>query len=324
MYTKEQLRIVFMGTPDFAVESLKELITNGYNVVGVVTTPDKPAGRGQKINESAVKQYAKNLNIPILQPEKLKDPDFQQTLSELKADLQVIVAFRMLPESVWNMPPLGSINVHASLLPNYRGAAPINRAIMNGEKYTGVTTFLLKHEIDTGDILQYEKIEITPDDNVGTVHDKLMYSGAKLLIRTIESICAGNTQGTPQSALMPQDGVLKNAPKIFKDDCKINWHAPADQIINHIRGLSPYPAAFCELIKNETEIFQTKIFKATFEPTQNTKPIGSIDTDGKNFIKVHVTDGLITLHDIQLAGKKRMPIADFLRGFHIDENTMFK
>lgn len=309
------MRIVFMGTPDFAVESLKALIDNGYNVVGVVTTPDKPAGRGQKMSESAVKQFAKSKGLPILQPEKLKDVDFQDTLRSWKADLQVIVAFRMLPESVWSMPPLGSINVHASLLPNYRGAAPINRAIMNGETETGVTTFLLKHEIDTGDILQYEKISIEPDDNVGTIHDKLMILGAKLLIKTIEAIEKGNIKGTPQSELMPADGILKSASKIFKEDCRINWKEEPAKIINQIRGLSPYPTAYGDLKIDDAAPLSMKIFNAKFEQHEHNQPLGKIETDGKSYFKVCVKGGFIALYEVQLAGKKRMLITDFLRGF---------
>ncbi|MBO4601945.1 MAG: methionyl-tRNA formyltransferase [Salinivirgaceae bacterium] len=315
MYSKESLRIVFMGTPDFAVESLKALIDNGYNVVGVVTTPDKPAGRGQKLSESAVKQFAVSKGLPVLQPEKLKDADFQDTLRSWKADLQVIVAFRMLPESVWSMPPLGSINVHASLLPNYRGAAPINRAIMNGETESGVTTFLLKHEIDTGDILQFERTPITANDNAGTLHDRLMIIGAGLLIKTVEQICAGNTKGTPQSDLMPADGILKGAPKIFKDDCRIDWNAEPQTIINQIRGLSPYPAAFSNLQRDNEEPLPIKIFCGKFEQYSHNQPFGKVSTDGKSYIKVYVEGGTITLGEVQLAGKKRMPVADFLRGF---------
>jgi methionyl-tRNA formyltransferase len=322
MYSKESLRIVFMGTPDFAVESLKALIDNGYNVVGVVTTPDKPAGRGQKLSESAVKQFAVSKGLPILQPEKLKDPVFQNTLRSWKADLQVIVAFRMLPESVWNMPPLGSINVHASLLPNYRGAAPINRAIMNGETESGVTTFLLKHEIDTGDILQFERTPISPDDNAGTLHDRLMMIGAGLLIKTVEQICSGNTKGTPQSELMPADGILKSAPKIFKDDCRINWTAPAATIINQIRGLSPYPAAFSNLQKDNEEPQPMKIYNGRFEQCTHNQPLGKVSTDGKSYIKVFVEGGTITLGEVQLAGKKRMPVADFLRGFKTEGSEL--
>ncbi len=312
------MRIVFMGTPDFAVESLKALIDNGYNVVGVVTTPDKPAGRGQKMSESAVKQFAKSKGLPILQPEKLKDVDFQDALRSWKADLQVIVAFRMLPESVWSMPPLGSINVHASLLPNYRGAAPINRAIMNGETETGVTTFLLKHEIDTGDILQYEKISIEPDDNVGTIHDKLMILGAKLLIKTIEAIEKGNIKGTPQSQLMPADGILKNAPKIFKEDCRIDWKEEPAKIINQIRGLSPYPTAYGDLKIDDAAPLSMKIFNAKFEQHEHNQPLGKMETDGKSYFKVCVKGGFIALYEVQLAGKKRMLITDFLRGFRCD------
>ena len=312
-----------MGTPDFAVQPLRELVENNYEVVAVVTMPDKPAGRGKKIQFSDVKKTALEHQLPLLQPKKLKNPEFLEELASFNANLFIVVAFRMLPESVWNMPPLGSINVHASLLPNYRGAAPINWAIMNGEEYTGVTTFLLKHEIDTGDILQYEKIKIEPDDNVGIVHDKLMIVGASLLIKTVESICAGNTKGTPQSELMPADGILKGAPKIFKDDCRINWNDEPLTIINKIRGLSPYPAAFGELKRTGCEPLSMKIFCGKFEEMQHNEPVGKITSDGKSYLKVFVRNGTISLDDIQLAGKKRMPIADFLRGFKdINEYSM--
>jgi methionyl-tRNA formyltransferase len=313
--SKADFRIVFMGTPEFAVESLKALIENQFNVVGVVTNADKPAGRGQKIIESAVKQYADSQNIPVLQPEKLKDPQFQKDLKELEADLQVIVAFRMLPESVWNLPPMGSINVHASLLPHYRGAAPINHVIINGETYSGVTTFFLKHEIDTGDILFYEKVPILPEDNAGSLHDKLMTVGANLLIKSIEAIIANNYTEIPQSQLIGENEMIKMAPKIFKEDCRIDWSAEPVNIINLIRGLSPYPASFTELIREGHEPLIMKVFLATFHPKTHHNEIGSIASDMKNFIHVQVNGGYIELLEIQIAGKRRMMVAEFLRGF---------
>ncbi|WP_195759201.1 methionyl-tRNA formyltransferase [Pedobacter puniceum] len=301
------MRIVFMGTPDFAVASLDALVKAGFDIVGVITTPDKPAGRGQKIQESAVKKYAKEHHLYILQPEKLKAPEFLKELKALEADLQVVVAFRMLPEAVWNMPKLGTINLHASLLPQYRGAAPINWAILNGEKESGVTTFFLKHEIDTGDILFYEKVDITDDMTAGQLHDELMLIGAKLLTETVKAIKEGNYEEKPQDEF--DIAVLKHAPKIFKDDCKINWNQPVQKVYNHIRGLSPYPAAFTYLQDKTFKIFTGLKENATV----NIQP-GEYLTDGKTFLKFAALDGYISVKEIQLEGKKRMQIDEFLRG----------
>jgi len=302
------MKIVFMGTPDFAVASLDALIQANFNVVAVITAPDKPAGRGQKINESAVKKYAVEKNIPVLQPEKLKNPEFLQELKAYQADLQVVVAFRMLPEIVWNMPPKGTINLHGSLLPQYRGAAPINHAIINGEKESGVTTFFLTHEIDTGAIIQSDSTPITDDETAGELHDKLMHIGANLLVKTVKAIEDGNYTEQPQ----PQSEVLKHAPKIFKDDCKIDWNNPNQLIYNLIRGLSPYPTAFTLL--NDKML---KIFKAEMEDKEPGIVAGGFLTDGKTYLKFATKDGFIKLLDIQYEGKKRMLIEDFLRGMRL-------
>jgi len=302
------MKIVFMGTPDFAVASLDALVRANFNVVAVVTAPDKPAGRGQKLNESAVKKYAVEKNIPVLQPEKLKNPEFIKVLKSFNADLQVVVAFRMLPEMVWDMPPKGTINLHGSLLPQYRGAAPINHAIINGEKESGVTTFFLKHEIDTGDIILSDKVDIADDETAGDLHDKLMVTGANLLVKTVEAISNGNFTEQPQS----QSDDLKHAPKIFKDDCKINWNNSSKTIYNLIRGLSPYPTAFT-LLNNKT----LKIFKAEIENKEPGIVAGGFLTDGKTYLKFATKDGFIKLLDIQYEGKKRMLIADFLRGIRL-------
>lgn len=313
--TKDNFRIVFMGTPEFAVASLKALVDNHFKVVGVVTSPDKPAGRGQKMSESAVKQFAVSQNIAVLQPENLKDPEFQEQLRSLKADLQVIVAFRMLPQSVWSMPSLGSVNVHASLLPHYRGAAPINRAIMNGEKVTGVTTFFLKHEIDTGDVLFSEKVPIDETDNAGTLHDKLMKTGAELLIKTVDSIVNNTYSETPQMGMLNPGEAIKTAPKIFKEDCRIDWSRPTNEIINLIRGLSPYPAAFTELFKSDQEPIGMKIFQAAFHEENHALALGTIVSDDKTKFQIAVNKGFVEILDLQIAGKKRMAVSDFLRGF---------
>ena len=305
------MRIVFMGTPEFAVASLDALLQAGSNVVAVITAPDKPAGRGQKLSESAVKQFALAKGLPVLQPEKLKDPAFLAELSALKADLQVVVAFRMLPEVVWNMPPKGTINLHASLLPHYRGAAPINWAIMNGETESGVTTFFLKHEIDTGDVLFAERVEILDTDTAGHLHDKLMATGASLLVHTVQAIAKGAYNEQPQAALVNgQD--IKHAPKIFKEDCLINWNFSARQVYNHIRGLSPYPTAYTML---NDKVF--KIFAARLDDTApNTAP-GTFVTDNKTYLKFACTNGFISVTDVQLEGKKRMGIEEFLRGVRL-------
>lgn len=307
------MRIVFMGTPDFAVASLEALIKSKNKVVGVVTAPDRPAGRGQKIKESAVKQCANIYDIPVLQPERLRDPEFLKQLKELEADLQVVVAFRMLPEVVWNMPKKGTINVHASLLPQYRGAAPINHAILNGEKETGVTTFLLNHQIDTGNILLSKKTEISKTDDAGTLHDKLMYLGADLLIETVEQLSANNLTPIAQKSLIENEN-LNPAPKIFRNDCKIDWSKDSETIYNHIRGLSPYPGAFTELDKKTLKVYKSKIGD---EASQH-QP-GQLITDGKSFIKIAAQDNYLYLLELQLQGKKKMNTEDFLRGNTLED-----
>ena len=301
------LRIIFMGTPQFAVPSLHKLYEAGYDIGGVVTAPDKPAGRGMQLTESAVKKYAIGKNIKILQPEKLKDPAFIAELKSLNADVQVVVAFRMLPEIVWDMPPMGTINLHGSLLPQYRGAAPINWAIINGEKETGVTTFMLQHEIDTGNILLQEKININDDETAGTLHDTMMDAGAELLLKTIKELEKGNLKEVEQPYISNMD-ILHHAPKIFTETCEINWNKSVDEIYNLIRGLSPYPAAFTFLNKKKLKIFssQKEIITHENEP-------GKWITDHKTFLKFTAKDGFISLQEIQSEGKKRMKTDDFLR-----------
>ena len=320
---KEDLRIVYMGTPDFAVESLKALVEGGYNVVGVVTMPDKPVGRhGSVLQPSPVKIYVNSKgskdfkdikDIKVLDPTSLKDEYFLNQLRSLRADLQIVVAFRMLPEVVWDMPRFGTFNLHASLLPQYRGAAPINWAVINGETETGVTTFFLTHEIDTGKIIRQEPVPIADTDNVGVVHDKLMKIGAGLVLKTVDLILAGDVETTPQNELYSNESELHPAPKIFKETCRIDWHQPAKKVYDFIRGLSPYPAAWTELAKDD-ESLSMKIYEAekVFEP--HTEAIGTIRLDGKT-IDVAVEDGFIRLLSLQLAGKKRMSAADFLNGF---------
>jgi len=300
-----------MGTPQFAVPSLNKLYEAGYTIAGVVTAPDKPAGRGMQLTESAVKKYALEKDLKILQPEKLKDPAFIEELKSLKADVQVVVAFRMLPEIVWNMPPLGTINLHASLLPQYRGAAPINWAIINGEKETGVTTFKLKHDIDTGNILLQEKISITENETAGTLHDKMMEIGGELLLKTINKLAKGKLEEIVQPhSLNLAPHTLHHAPKIFTETCEINWKKNVDEIYNLIRGLSPYPAAFTYL--NGKKL---KIFSSEKEADKEIQEPGKIFTDNKSFLKFPANDGFISLKEIQLEGKKKMMIEDFLRGW---------
>lgn len=311
-----------MGTPDFAVASLKALVDNGYNVVGVITAPDKPAGRGQKINESAVKKYAVQNNLKVLQPEKLKNPEFLAELESLKADLQIVVAFRMLPEVVWNMPSLGTFNLHASLLPQYRGAAPLNWAIINGEKESGVTTFLLDHQIDTGKILLQKKVAIGENDNVGNLHDNSMEIGSGLVLETVDRLAEGNTEGVSQSELIKETD-LKHAPKIFKEDCKIDWSKNVETIHNLIRGMSPYPAAWTEMQHIETgNIISAKIFASKKMTDTPAKP-GEIKTDGKKELLVGCFNGSLKITELQLSGKKRMKTEDFLRGFQQIKEYMF-
>ncbi|MBK1440406.1 methionyl-tRNA formyltransferase [Parapedobacter sp. ISTM3] len=310
------MRIIFMGTPQFAVASLEALLNAGEDVVAVVTAPDKPAGRGQKLQQSAVKHYAESRGIPVLQPLKLRDLNFLAGLREFNADLQVVVAFRMLPEVVWAMPPLGTINLHASLLPQYRGAAPINHAIINGETESGVSTFLLQHEIDTGHILFQEKVRIAPDDTAGDLHDKLMVIGAELLTKTVRAIAGGKANATPQNTLIA-DTELKHAPKIFKGDCEIDWRRPVDDVYNLIRGLSPYPAAYTFLDGKAL-----KVFKATKEKTAIAHPPGTYVTDGTSFLKFACNDGYIAIQELQIEGKKRMDVVDFLRGYRPSSVTI--
>jgi methionyl-tRNA formyltransferase len=327
----QTLRIVFMGTPEFAVASLDALVSAGCNIVGVVTAPDKPAGRGMKLQGSAVKKYALNQGLKILQPEKLKNPEFLSELRSLKADVQIVVAFRMLPEVVWNMPLLGTVNLHASLLPQYRGAAPINWAIINGEKETGVTTFKLQHEIDTGNILLQEKIEIGENETAGELHDKMKEIGAQLVVRTVERLANGtllelSQENIQQSMLNDQLSSqdrhspfatlhlpLKHAPKIHTETCKIDWQRSVDEIHNLIRGLSPYPAAFTE--------FGDKILKVFRSKKEHVKPIsdrGKWETDRKAYLKFAAKDGYIHIKELQLEGKKKMVIEDFLRGYRFE------
>lgn len=310
--TKQDLRIVFLGTPEFAVESLEAIISNGYNVVGVVTMPDKPAGRGHKMYQSPVKLCALEHSIEVMQPVKLKDPEFIDHLRSLRADLFIVIAFRMLPEVVWTMPRLGTFNLHASLLPRYRGAAPINRAVMNGDTETGVTTFFLKHEIDTGDIISQERIDILPADNVGDVHDRLMHLGARLTVKTIDDIVAGTLSPIPQDRLIG-DTEQTPAPKIFKEDCEIHWDMPAETIHNHVRGLSPYPAAWSTLMSDGNLQGAVKIFETAPAPTAETLAPGEILIEGDT-LTVGTATTPLRIISLQAPGKRRVPTADYLRG----------
>ncbi len=308
----KDLRIVFMGTPEFAVPSLDKLLQAEYNIVGVITAPDKPAGRGMSLQQSAIKKFALEKGLKILQPEKLKDPVFLKELKSLNADMQVVVAFRMLPEVVWNMPPMGTINLHASLLPQYRGAAPINWAIINGEKETGVTTFKLQHQIDTGNILLQEEITIGEDETVGELHDKMKEIGAKLLVKTVKELVQGNLNSIPQS-WSDRDGqtMLKHAPKLSAKTSKIDWTKTVDEVYNLIRGLLPYPGAFTLL--NSKSL---KIYKAKKEIIQPVIAAGGYETDKKTFLKFACNKGYISITELQLEGKKKLNVQEFLRGYH--------
>ena len=306
-------RIVFMGTPPFAVASLDALVKAGFTISAVVTAPDKPAGRGLQLQESAVKKYAVENNLPVLQPTKLKDPAFINALEALNANVFVVVAFRMLPEIVWNMPPMGTINVHGSLLPSYRGAAPINWAVINGEKETGVTTFKLKAAIDTGNILLQDKLPIGESDTAGTIHDKMMVLGANLLVTTLHGIINNTLAEKDQEDIINNDpNLLKHAPKIFTETCTIDWNNTTESIFNLIRGLSPFPGA---LTKLDDKIF--KIFAAQKEICKHQSPAGSVLTDNKTYLKFACADGYLHITDLQLEGKKRMQVQDFLRGYTI-------
>jgi methionyl-tRNA formyltransferase len=308
----KSLRIVFMGTPEFAVASLDALVKNGFTLVGVVTAPDKPAGRGMKLQESAVKKYAVQNNLRLLQPEKLKNPGFLEELRSLKPDIQIVVAFRMLPEQVWNMPPMGTINVHGSLLPQYRGAAPINWALINGEKETGVTTFKLKHEIDTGNILLQEKLPIAENETAGEVHDRMKELGASVLLKTIEGLANGSLEEKPQEQA-ENELPVKHAPKIFTETGKIDWNKPVDEVHNLIRGLSPFPGAFTSLNTKMLKIYRS-------EKEYGTPSVfpGTIQTDNKTFLKFACIDGFILIKELQLEGKKKMMTEDFLRGYKVN------
>lgn len=321
--TKKDLRIVFFGTPEFAVASLDKLIGNGYNVVAAVTMPDKPAGRGHKMYQSPVKEYALAHNIPLMQPEKLKNEEFLSQLQSFNAHLFIVIAFRMLPEAVWQMPPLGTFNLHASLLPQYRGAAPINWAVINGDTETGITTFFLKHEIDTGEVIQQVRVPIADTDDVGIVHDKLMLLGGRLVVETVDAILAGTVKSIPQEE-MAVVGELRPAPKIFKDTCRIDWNLPVKRIYDFVRGLSPYPAAWTELLQPGGESVVVKIFETEKIGESHQLVPGTLRTDGKTYIRVAVEDGFVGIRSLQLPGKKRLKTDELLRGFRLTEECVMK
>lgn len=312
-----------MGTPEFAVPSLRALVAGGYRVVAVVTTPDKPAGRGQKVHQSDVKVAALELGLPVLQPEKLRAPEFVEAMRALQPDLCIVIAFRMLPEVIWSMPRLGTFNLHASLLPQYRGAAPINWAIINGERETGVTTFLLNHEIDKGAILAQARMPILPEDNVGTMYDKLMHRGTELVLDTVERLAAGDV--TPVAQPDYDDGQLKPAPKLFKEDCRIDWSLPGRRIVDFVRGLSPYPAAWSGVVRDgESEpATSVKIFTARFEAARHGEQPGTLFSDGRT-LRVACADGWIWLDELQMAGKKRLPVRELLLGWRDVNNCSFR
>lgn len=322
-----ELRIVYMGTPGFAVEPLKRLIRDGFHVVGVVTAPDRPAGRGKKLRQSEVKQFilSGHPEIPVLQPEKLKSPEFLEELRALEADLQVVVAFRMLPEAVWKMPARGTFNLHASLLPQYRGAAPINHVLINGEKQSGVTTFFIDDKIDTGGIIAREKLDIGEEETAGELHDRLMVLGAGLVSKTVEMIATGQFETEDQEDLIASPDELRPAPKIFKEDCRIDWTTSGGgrRITDLIRGLSPYPAAFTTLNREGGEKLLCKIFRASFEALPHREKAGHIHSDGKQELEVYVPDGIVHIRSLQVEGKKRMDTRDFLAGFRIGEACWF-
>lgn len=316
--TKEELKIVFMGTPAFAVESLRLLVEHKYNIVGVITMPDKPAGRGHKIQYSPVKQFALDNKLRLLQPERLKEESFIEELKSLQADIQIVVAFRMLPEVVWNMPPYGTFNLHASLLPQYRGAAPINWAIIRGEKETGATTFFLTHEIDTGRVILQRKIPVTDVDNAGTIHDKLMVLGAEMVVETVERVLAGNLESIEQGQLVSTDETLKSAPKIFKDSCEIHSRLTVEQAHNLVRGLSPYPAAWISIqLPGQTDLVSIKVFESEADDTVTSDKPGTFVSDGKTKAGVVMKDGILWFRVVQAPAKKKMPVEDWLRGLRI-------
>lgn len=310
-----------MGTPEFAVASLRRLVEEGYNIVAVVTTPDKPAGRGQKLHESDVKVAARELGLPILQPERLRDEAFVEAMRALEPDLGIVIAFRMLPEVIWAMPRLGTFNLHASLLPEYRGAAPINWAVINGETETGITTFLLNHEIDKGAIIGQKREPITEDDTVGTMYDKLMTSGCDLVVETVERVAAGDYEAREQMHI--DETTLKPAPKIFKDDCRIDWSWEGRRIVNFVRGLSPYPAAWTPMYMDGEERGSAKIFRVTFSASEHKRTVGTVESDGKSSLRVACQDGWVEIHELQVAGKRRMAVRDLLLGLRNIEDYTF-
>lgn len=321
---KKDLKIVYMGTPEFAVESLKRLVEGGYNIVGVITMPDKPMGRhGSVLQPSPVKQYAVSQGLKVLQPEKLKNEEFVAELRSLNADLQIVVAFRMLPEVVWSMPRLGTFNLHASLLPQYRGAAPINWAVINGDTETGITTFFLKHEIDTGEVIDQVRVPIADTDNVEVVYERLMRLGGDLVLKTVDAILEGSVKTIPQEELA-QVGELRPAPKIFKETCRIDWTIGVKRIYDFVRGLSPYPAAWTELYQEGADPIMLKIFETEKLFCEHSLAPGTIVTDCKTYFKIASSDGYVNVLSLQLAGKKRMEINDFLRGYRHTEKAYVK
>lgn len=308
----KELRIVFMGTPEFAVPSLRALVEGGYNVVAVVTTPDKPAGRGQKMHQSEVKLAALELGLPVLQPEKLRSTEFVEAMEALRPDLGIVIAFRMLPEVIWAMPRLGTFNLHASLLPQYRGAAPINHAIIDGQRETGVTTFLLNHRIDEGAILGQRREPIRPEDTVGRLYERLMHLGCGLVLETVEGLAAGSVTPLPQEHI--DEVALRPAPKIFKEDCRIDFTQEGRRIVDFVRGLSPYPAAWTEMEAEGRKPMSAKIFEVKFKPCAPTLPCGQIATDGRQ-IEIGCSDGRITVESLQIAGKRRLTARELLAGW---------
>jgi len=323
MTNSKNLRIVYMGTPEFAVEPLRAIFEAGLNICAVVTVPDKPAGRGQKISESAVKQFAREKDLLILQPEKLRNEELVSQLNELKPDVMVVVAFRMLPEVIWRIPRLGTFNLHASLLPQYRGAAPINWAVINGETHTGLTTFLIDKKIDTGSIILQQKVEVKPNETAGELHDKLKGLGGKLVVETIEKLAKADFKPKPQNQFFQSEAELKPAPKIFKETCRIDWNKTGAEIHNFIRGLSPYPAAWTEFSTADGSKYSAKIFRSSFQQDENDNATpGTIVTNGANFFKVKCANGYVSILEIQLAGKRNLPINEFLKGFRVAESLI--
>lgn len=313
-----------MGTPGFAVAPLRAMLEEGFDVAAVVTAADKPAGRGRKLRQSPVKEYALSCNLPVLQPLNLKDPGFIEELRSFHANLQVIVAFRMLPEVVWTMPGLGTFNLHASILPQYRGAAPINWAIINGETETGITTFFLTHELDTGNVLFQEKMPILPDDTAGSLHDRLSAAGAQLVVKTLQAIQHHTYELTDQDTMTETGIELKKAPKIYKEDCILDWRRPATQLHNLVRGLNPFPGAVITLVSPGGKSYSIKLFRTSIEFVDSLIGIGNILTDGKSYLEVKASDAFIRIHELQLEGKKKLPVADFLRGFPVDNQWSMK